>query len=115
MWVVAGASVRHESKHSPNVMTKKSSSSSRAMASFGGWAIPTILGFGSAWLGYPTAAVGLVAAVGLLCSLKGFNGCEMPLAMIIFTALGILLLPLTTWAWVAPMLPAGFMVSVAFG
>jgi len=80
----------------------------------GGWIALSTLGFATTLYSGPVFALALVSAIGIACSLKGFGGCEMLVAMIVSTVLGALLIPLTPWAWVAPMLPGGFMVSVVF-
>lgn len=83
------------------------------VALFGcGWGILTILGVVLNWLHEPAIALAIIAMIGITCSVKAFGGCEMLVAMIVFTVLGCILLPATPLAWIAPALPGGFMVSV---
>ncbi len=76
-----------------------------------GWGALATLGTVLTLSGEPLFALAIIAMVGSACSVKAFGGCEMLAAMIVFTVLGCVLFPTTTWAWIAPTLPGGFMVS----
>ena len=76
-----------------------------------GWGALATLGTVLTLFDEPLFALAIVAMVGIACSVKAFGGCEMLVAMIVFTVLGCVLLPATPWAWIAPTLPGGFMVS----
>ena len=55
----------------------------------------------------------LVSTIGIGCSIFAFRSLEMPFGMAIATILGGMLVPITTFAWIAPWLPGGFMLTVA--
>ena len=61
----------------------------------------------------PRIALIATASIGIIAAIKGFRGFEMLLMMIVASVLGGLLNSTTDWAWIAPFLPAGFMLSVA--
>ncbi|TWU49000.1 hypothetical protein Poly51_49040 [Rubripirellula tenax] len=75
-----------------------------------GWVVLAILGI--AFASAPLLALTGVSVVGFACAIKGFGSLEMPFAMVVSAVLGAVLLPKTEWAWIAPWLPGGFMVSV---
>ena len=87
-------------------------SSVAMLATFaGGWVALLTIGASTTFYLGPIPALVIVSAIGIACSLKGFGGCEMPIAMLVFIVLGVIAIPLTRWAWVAPSLPGGFMLS----
>ena len=75
-----------------------------------GWGVLAILGVVLTLSDEPLFALAIIALIGTACSIKAF-GFEMFVAMIVFTVLGCVLIPATPWAWIAPTLPGGFMVS----
>ena len=88
---------------------------SATVATFaGGWITLLTIGVAATFYVGPIVALAVVSAIGLACSLKGFGGCEMPLAMLVFIVLGVIAIPLTRRAWVAPILPGGLMLSAVF-
>ena len=80
-----------------------------------GWVLLGILGISIAQFGLPVTALLVVSVLGFICSVVGFRSLEMAFGMIVFIILGSLLAFSTDWAWVAPWLPGGFMVTVAIG
>lgn len=78
-----------------------------------GWISLGVLGTLLTLFSLPQFALIAVASIGIIASLRGFGGCEMLLAMILASILGGLLIQFTTWAWIAPFVPGGFMLSVA--
>ncbi len=80
----------------------------------GGWITLFAIGVATTFYLGPIPALAIISAIGIVCSLKGFGGCEMFMAMFVFIVLGVIAIPLTGWAWVAPMLPGGIMLSAVF-
>lgn len=78
-----------------------------------GWISLGVLGTLLTLMAFPHFALIAVASIGIIASTRGFGGCEMLLAMIIASVLGGLLIQFTVWAWIAPFIPGGFMLSVA--
>ncbi|MFO0942506.1 MAG: hypothetical protein U0930_17350 [Pirellulales bacterium] len=78
-----------------------------------GWILLGVLGTLLTLYSRPEFALIAVASIGIISSLRGFNGCEMLLAMFIASIVGGHLLLFTVWAWIAPFVPGGFMLSVA--
>ena len=83
------------------------------LRSVSGWLALGVVGILVMLASTPFLSFILVSTIGIGCSIFAFRSLEMPFAMAIATILGGMLMPITIFAWIAPWLPGGFMLTVA--
>ena len=67
-------------------------------------------GIGLCWFGSGVVALGIGAIAGMIAALKAFGSLEMPLAMGVTIAVGVIALPISGWFAMIPWGVAGFML-----
>ena len=77
-----------------------------------GWLVLGVVGIAGLLMFTSFVSLILVSAIGICCSILAFRSLEMLLAMAAGTILGAMLITFTNWAWIAPWLPGGFMLTV---